>query len=703
MRQSPSLDPGSGFATTTTPNTHGKDDDNDEDYEDDPLVEHTPFEIGDEVAVSGFGGLSETSSRHQPLFGSSRIDSSRPAPKILFPDIGNTRGSIILCRLGRIKVIVICTVAAILAASATLVMMNTFKSTTSDSSLELGDDEPNPPALPDSVILFHPPKNEQEIELMRTTLKRYSDPIITWEEFSKNQGDKTEQGDRPDFTYTTANHFSTQRTALLFAPGTYPNLDFEVGYYTSVLGLGSRPTDVQFTDCDKGPHVPAMEKYTNRPPNGSGLDTFWRSIENIATDAREGMRWAVSQAAPMRRVHVRTDLNLYDADSWVSGGVAANVIVDGKVNFGGQQQWLMRNVELRGGAENGAWSLVFVGCTRKVPEESDGMEGGPSISVENNPIIRVEKPYIALKTIGRSLTEEDSGSHANEIYQLELRVPSVTYGEDATGPQFEDKQEEIRDFRRVKLAVPSNSADSTTAAIENHSSLQKALDAGKDLVLSPGIYPLYTSLKVKHQNQVILGIGYATLKAPEDGSPCISVESRVPGVRIAGIMLEASVLNGEREGKTASLLEWGASTSNDPGDESNPGILSDVFARVGGLLRDVSTDVMIRLHSGNIYGDNLWLWRADHVQLGENEEPNFPHISRKYWQTEQGECKVKNGLVVESSSSNVTIVGLAIEHTTEDQIIWNGDHGEQVAAIDLFLFEPYFIVSHKIDFFAFLR
>ena len=141
--------------------------------------------------------------------------------------------------------------------------------------------------------------------------------------------------------------------------------------------------------------------------------------------------------------------------------------------------------------------------------------------------------------------------------------------------------------------------------------------------------------------------------------------------------------------------------SNDPGDENNPGVLSDVFARVVGLLRDVSTDVMIRLHSGNIYGDNLWLWRADHTQLQPNEVPNFPGFD--FWQTVKEEsvvetslvedsgasnakivsldvelkeeCKVKNGLVVERLATNITIVGLAVEHTTEDQVIWKGDYG----------------------------
>ncbi len=381
------------------------------------------------------------------------------------------------------------------------------------------------------------------------------------------------------------------------------------------------------------------------------------------------MTWTVSQAAPLRRMHVRTDLNLFDGGCYVSGGVAANMIVDGDVNFGGQQQWLMRNTELKGGVSDGAWSLVFAGCTGVVPLESDGMMGtGPSISVEY-PNLRVEKPYITLKTVDERI--------AVHSYQFELRVPSVTYGHDATGPQFDDTQD-IRDFRHVKLAVPSKMAQLADAAIENHAVLQKALDDGKDLVLSPGIYPLAETLIVRYSNQVILGLGYATLVAPKDGSPCIRVGSMIPGVRIAGIMLEASVLDENRNGNVASLLEWGTPNSNDPGDDSNPGVLSDIFIRVGGVSREVSTDIMIQLHSGNIYGDNLWLWRADHVQLHQNEEPNFPSISTKFRQTVAGECEVKNGLVVNDGATNVTIVGLAVEHTTEDQVIWNADYGKQV-------------------------
>jgi hypothetical protein len=45
-----------------------------------------------------------------------------------------------------------------------------------------------------------------------------------------------------------SNQFGTQRYALLFEPGTYGSsatpLNFKIGYYTAVAGLGQSPGDV---------------------------------------------------------------------------------------------------------------------------------------------------------------------------------------------------------------------------------------------------------------------------------------------------------------------------------------------------------------------------------------------------------------------------------------------------------------------------
>jgi len=157
---------------------------------------------------------------------------------------------------------------------------------------------------------------------------------------------------------------------------------------------------------------------------------------------------------------------------------------------------------------------------------------------------------------------------------------------------------------------------------------------------------------VEH-GQVLLGLGYATLIPPSNGEPCIRVLPFLEGVRIAGILLQAGAA------PTKILLQWGDSGSSDPGSPSNPGFLYDIFARIGGPDRTpVQADIMLAIYSGNVVGDNFWLWRADHNVDGlifNSENP----------------CK--NALIVEGD--DVTMYGLAVEHTLEDHVIWGGERG----------------------------
>ena len=74
------------------------------------------------------------------------------------------------------------------------------------------------------------------------------------------------------------NQFGPQRYALLFKPGTYGSaaqpLNFQVGYYTAVAGLGASPGDVVI---DGSVYV------RNQCANGSciALNNFWRSLSNL--------------------------------------------------------------------------------------------------------------------------------------------------------------------------------------------------------------------------------------------------------------------------------------------------------------------------------------------------------------------------------------------------------------------------------------
>jgi hypothetical protein len=494
------------------------------------------------------------------------------------------------------------------------------------------NDEPNPPVWPESVKIF---RDTDDKDYILQQLKATQDP---WN----------------GQTFTCEKHFSSDRHALLFAPGVYRGIDVEIGYYVQLAGLGRSVDDVKFVDCAHGPYVPALNKHLHKA--GSSLDTFWRSAENFYLEG--DMQWAVSQAAPLRRVHVTGDLLLHDKSAYASGGHLANSKVDGTLRAGGQQQFLIRNVELGKGASGGAWSMVYSGCSGKVPAASPGSDKKAAISVIPKPKVRMEKPYIAMKEDGM---------------QFELRVPRVLRQSDVTvGPLLNGEHEDVRDFGRVRVVR----ADSSTTQ-----DIQDALDQGKDVVLAPGIFTLERTLKLRHPDQVLLGLGLATLVAPTDGSPAVHVAPRIPGVRIAGIMLEASERKKTTSLKNSSLtlLEWGddGDDDRDPGREDRPGGIFDLFVRVGGAVSGdrtrISVDYMIRLHSGHIVGDNLWLWRADHGALGPNEKANYPEISPLFWQTEEHEFRVETG--AEFNGDDIHLFGLAVEHANGHQTLWNGERG----------------------------
>ena len=171
-------------------------------------------------------------------------------------------------------------------------------------------------------------------------------------------------------------------------------------------------------------------------------------------------------------------------------------------------------------------------------------------------------------------------------------------------------------------------------------------------MIQPGNYYLSDTIKVNKANTVILGLGMATLIS-NTGKPCIEV-GNVEGVRIAGILLQAGTHN------TPSLLKWGS--SKNPGSSENPGVASDVFARVGGRNNQYKeqqrADTMLEINSGNVIIDNTWLWRADHAVGGRVSKSMNP---------------VQHGVVV--NGDNVIAYGLAVEHTLGHMTLWNGNHG----------------------------
>lgn len=407
------------------------------------------------------------------------------------------------------------------------------------------------------------------------------------------------------FAQQETNQFGTARKAFLFEPGTY-DADANVGFYTQVAGLGLSPDDVTIRGA-----VHAEADWFQ----GNATQNFWRSAENLSVTPASGTdRWAVSQAAPYRRIHLRGNLQLDDG-GWSSGGYMADTKVDGQVRSGSQQQWLTRNSQL-GSWTGSNWNMVFVG-SKGVPATS--FPNPPYTTVAQSPVTR-EKPFLYIDSAG-----------AWKVFVPASRTNSSGVSWSSGTP--EGTSLPLSDFFIVKPGA--------TAAQMND-----ALAAGKHLLITPGVYHLSQTLKVTKPDTVVLGLGLATL-VPDNGVTALTVAD-ADGVQLAGLLIDAGTTN------SAQLLEMGPSGSSaDHG--ADPSSLHDVFFRVGGAGVGKAT-TSLTVNSDDVIGDHLWIWRADHGGgVG--------------WTSNTADT----GLVV--NGDDVTMYGLFVEHYQKHQTIWNGNGG----------------------------
>ncbi len=425
------------------------------------------------------------------------------------------------------------------------------------------------------------------------------------------------------FAAQEANQFGKERYALYFMPGTYDSsISAKVGFYMQVAGLGKLPTDTK---------IPALECTArwlgDDPSNHNACCNFWRGVENIEIESNTV--WAVSQATFMRRVYIDGALYLHDDYGWCSGGYLSDSIATLMVDSGSQQQWLSRNNEFKTWmGEN--WNMVFVGDA----EGCDPTGTWPArayTSVESAPVVQ-EKPFL--------IYDEEEG-FAVFVPELKRDAAGVSWKEAMT--KGEEALGETLPLAGFYIAKPDTDSAET---------LNAALEEGKNLLFTPGIYSLEEPLAVKKADTVILGMGLATLQAV-NGNACIETEDE-DGIIIAGLLLDA----GETE--SANLMTIGREKS-DKDHSENPAALLDVFFRVGGADAQYAgkADTCITVNSNQVIGDNLWIWRADH---GDNVA----------WDLNTG----KNGLVV--NGDDVMMYALMVEHFQEYQTIWNGNNGRVI-------------------------
>ncbi len=414
------------------------------------------------------------------------------------------------------------------------------------------------------------------------------------------------------------NQFGRERHAVLFKPGTY-EVDIDLRFYTQIAGLGLLPGDVVLNG-----HVRVEADWLSQgdDPNykGNATQNFWRGAENLTVDNPDGQieRWAVSQAAPYRRIDLRTvEMQLWDGyEGWASGGYIADSRISGTVVSGSQQQFLTRGSRLDGGWTGSVWNMVFV-----------GVEGAPAqhfpnpshTVVDAAPVIR-EKPFLYVA---------DDGEY--RVFKPAVRRAAAGLSWD--GGEVEGTSISLAEFYVV---VPG-----TEAATVN-----RALAEGRHLLFAPGVYEFDQTLEVTAPGTVVLGLGLATI-IPTAGQTALTVAD-VDGVVLAGLLVDAGATESE---VLVQIGPPGSSTDH----SADPVSVHDLFARIGGAHAGKAA-VSLEINSRHVVADHLWLWRGDHGEgIG--------------WTVNTA----ATGLVV--NGDDVTVYGLFAEHYQEHQVIWAGERG----------------------------
>jgi hypothetical protein len=403
------------------------------------------------------------------------------------------------------------------------------------------------------------------------------------------------------------NEFGPQRNALLFLPGDY-KVDVPIGFYTEVLGLGASPDD---THIRGNVHVDASAR------NNNATTTFWRAAEGFSVSPAGGvMQWAVSQAAPLRRVHVRGDLVLHQHEGWASGGWMSDDLIDGNVDSGTQQQWISRNSDW-GSWTGSNWNMVFVGVNHP---PAGNWPTPPYTKVAQTPIVR-EKPFLEV---------DGSGRYSVRVPALRSNSSGITWRAGSTPGK----------------SIPISRFFIARPEIDTAATINAQLARGRDLLLTPGTYDLGAPICVNRPDTVVLGLGFATLR-PTNGNAAMTIAD-VDGIIVAGLLFDAGAV------QSPVLLEVGPSGSR-ASHATDPISLHDVFFRVGGAAVG-RTRINLEINSNDTIVDHTWIWRADHgAGVGWNSNTS------------------ENGMV--ANGNNVTVYGLFVEHHQQFQVLWNGEGG----------------------------
>ncbi len=251
-------------------------------------------------------------------------------------------------------------------------------------------------------------------------------------------------------------------------------------------------------------------------PDGSqnATQNFWRSAEGLSVTPTGGLdRWAVSQAAPYRRMHVRGNLALSDG-GWSSGGFIADTKIDGQIQSGIAAAVAHPQLGRWASWSGSNWNQVFVGHQGAPAQQL------PDPAVHHGrrrPRWSREKPYLYVDSSRRLPGLRARAADQRDRHHLGERQP----GRHVAADQHVLRRQ-ARRHRGARSTPPS--------------------PPGKNLLVTPGVYHLNQTLNVTRANTVVLGLGLATL-VPRRRRHRDATSPTWTASRLAGVLFDAGTTN----------------------------------------------------------------------------------------------------------------------------------------------------------------
>ncbi|BBB02080.1 putative secreted protein [Actinacidiphila reveromycinica] len=336
---------------------------------------------------------------------------------------------------------------------------------------------------------------------------------------------------------------------FLFKPGHYA-VDLRLGPRTSVAGLGAHPGDVT---------VDGAVRITGRPSRhaaGGAPADAPRTAGGPTTAPVDGGWRDASPTAPVHRMHVRGRLLLAPGGSGLRGG--------GRI------------------ADAPAGPMITVEPVRVGPAAGAGETAERPARVLPQPPLpaRADGP----PSRGRPFLYVGEGGHYR-VFLPGLRHTAAGAGAGGSVGGTPDSSVPID---RFFVARPEDSARA----------INKALSQGRHLLLTPGVYDLADTVRVKWSGTVVLGLGHAMLR-PRPGVVAMTVAD-ARGVRIAGLLIDGHPAD------SPVLLEIGARRGG-RADPRDPASVQDVCLRVGG---GRGTGSALVVNSDGVLLDHVGVWHA---------------------------------------------------------------------------------------------